>query len=136
MTRLITVITPIKPVRTINAACRAFVKVRASFTNSNGQLYGTWVNPQLYVVYSYGEHWPLFMFSADTGYWYENEDKCTRTTARHHSQAHPHTPTHMRSCSWMKEAVRKGAAFILLSHCEVEEEPSVVRTTANQVGAI
>jgi len=92
-----------KLIKTTNSKCRAFVKVRASFTNSNGQLFGVWHNPMLYVVYSYGEHWPLFMW--DGFDWYENEDKCSRTTSKHHGQAHPHTPTLKRNCGWLKNFI-------------------------------
>jgi hypothetical protein len=92
-----------KPVRTTNTKCRAFVKVRASFQNSNKQLFGRYETPLLYVVYSYGDHWPLFAW--DGFEWYENADKCSMTTSHHHSYAHPHTPTTKVSCAWLKARI-------------------------------
>ena len=80
-----------KPIRTTNTKCRAFVKTRSTFTNSNKQLFGRYETPLLYVVYSYGEHWPLFVW--DGFDWYENEEKCSLTTSKHRSQTHPLTPT-------------------------------------------
>ena len=80
-----------KPIRTTNTKCRAFVKTRSTFTNSNKQLFGRYETPLLYVVYSYGEHWPLFAW--DGFDWYENEEKYSLTTSKHRSQTHPLTPT-------------------------------------------
>jgi hypothetical protein len=52
-----------------------------------------------YIVYSYGDHWPLFIHCHDT--WFENEDKSSRTTAKHRTQTHPHCPTVLLSYQWM-----------------------------------
>lgn len=48
-------------------------------------------NGRLYVVYSYGPHWPLLMFDRLTGWWWANEDKYSVTTTRHMSQCRPYT---------------------------------------------
>jgi hypothetical protein len=42
-----------------------------------------------YVVYSYGDHWPLFIFRPATNTWYENTSKYGVTTSRHHSSCKP-----------------------------------------------
>ncbi len=112
-----------KLIRTTNRGAGDYVRNGVPFTNSNGQLYGKWVSPQLYVVFSYGEHWPLFMFSTDTLRWYANEDKASRTTSCHYSYAFPYSghPVTTRSCTWMKRAVRE-RAFILLSECEEAQQ--------------
>jgi len=39
-----------------------------------------------YIVYSYRDSWPLFVFD---GHWYENQDRFSRSTSRHRRQAHP-----------------------------------------------
>jgi hypothetical protein len=36
-----------------------------------------------YVVYSYGEHWPLAVYEDATGMWYVNKDKRSVTTSKH-----------------------------------------------------
>jgi len=82
---------PVKSVRTTNRNARDYVRNGVPFQNSNGQLFGRWETAKLFVVYSYGEHWPLFVW--DDGIWLENEDKCSPTTSRHHTQAHPHKET-------------------------------------------
>lgn len=53
-----------------------------------------------YVVYSYGYHWPLFV--RYNGVWYENTDKYSRTTSRHHSQCHPLGSTTLLSLDQIK----------------------------------
>jgi len=40
-----------------------------------------------YIVYSYGEHYPMYIYKDKT--WYENKDKYSRTTSKHHSQLRP-----------------------------------------------
>lgn len=70
---------------------RPYVQERKPFTNSNGQLFGRYEAPLLYVVYSYGEHWPLFVH--DGFDWYENEERYSPTTTRHRSHAHPFRET-------------------------------------------
>jgi hypothetical protein len=60
----------------------------------NASLWGEWVTdvddkPLLYVVYSYGRHWPLWMNWK--GVWFGNIDKHSRTSTKHFSQTHPLT---------------------------------------------
>lgn len=66
---------------------------------------GTW-----YAVYSYGDHWPLFVHANDT--WFENEDKYGVTTSKHRTQTHPHTPTVLLSTAWMIRLARDGYSAI------------------------
>ncbi len=80
--------------------CRPYVQDRKAFQNSNGQLYAVRHTPLLYVVYSYGEHWPLFVW--DGFDWYQNEEKYSPTTTRHRTYAHPYAETQLRSCSWLR----------------------------------
>ena len=64
-----------------------------------------------YVVYSYGTHWPLFIFRPATGTWYENSDKYGVTTSRHHSSCKPFdTPMHPMTCAQMRR-LAEGASI-------------------------
>jgi hypothetical protein len=94
-----------KTIRTTNTKCRALVQERTAFKNSNGQLYAKWETPDLYVVYSYGEHWPLFMWAGRTETWYQNEDKFSPTTSHHRTYAHPHEETELVGCYRMKQII-------------------------------
>lgn len=97
-----------KPIRTANRNARDYVRNGVPFTNHNGQLFGRWETPTLYVVFSYGEHWPLFAW--DNGDWYENEDKYSVTTSKHRTQAHPHCDTIPASRTYLKTIIRNRIA--------------------------
>lgn len=42
-----------------------------------------WRSDCVYVVYSYGAHYPMFVYDKSIDRWYENKDKSSRTTERH-----------------------------------------------------
>jgi hypothetical protein len=64
-----------------------------------------------YAVYSYGDHWPLFIHANDT--WFENEEKYSKpTTNKHRTQTHPHCPTVLLSKAWMLRLAKGGYAAI------------------------
>jgi hypothetical protein len=70
--------------KTSNRKCREFVINRQAFTGSN--LYGEWLN-NCYTVYSYGRHFPIYVWR--DGVWYANRGKYSQSTTRHQSQARP-----------------------------------------------
>lgn len=72
-----------------NHKAREFVQLKAPFRGSN--LYADNVSNS-YVVYSYGEHHPLYVYNFTHQQWYANTDKYSRTTTKHAGQAHPHDP--------------------------------------------
>jgi hypothetical protein len=97
--------TTTKPIRTTRRGARRYVQSGIPFHTTNKTLFGRWVGTQnhadrAYVVYSYGPHWPLFVYY--NGIWYENEDKRSVTTSHHRSYAHPLTDTALRSTTWLR----------------------------------
>ena len=80
-----------------NKTARQFVQVRAPFTGNN-----TFAELRngIYVVFSYGDHFPLFAFV--NGEWFENEDKYSVSTSKHRSQLHPLCDTHKLSTAALK----------------------------------
>jgi len=85
-----------------------YTRERKPFRNSNNQLYAEWTggvaaysdgvtvpHPDTrpcsvrYVVYSYGDHWPLHIWDDTSRCWYSNADKYSRTTSNHYTQSHP-----------------------------------------------
>lgn len=95
--------------RVANADARRYVQNREEFKGSN--THAEWrghILPHRYVVYSYGEHWPLFIY--EDGKWYENADKYSRTTSKHRSQLHPLCETEKRSGEDMKLIANLGVA--------------------------
>lgn len=72
--------------RTSNKKCRALVQSLTPFQANN--LFAV-REKGLYIVFSYGRHWPLFIHADGT--WYENSDRYSVSTSRHRSQANPYT---------------------------------------------
>lgn len=63
---------------------RSYVVNRQEFKGNN--IFARHYGP-LYAVFSYRHDWPLFIHGA--GMWFENKDKFSRSTSRHHTAAHP-----------------------------------------------
>lgn len=71
--------------RIANRHAHEYVSRREPFKGSN--LYGERLPGGGYVVYSYGPHWPLYVY--DGTHWWRNEDKYGTTTSKHSGQACP-----------------------------------------------
>jgi hypothetical protein len=82
--------------RIANKDARRYVLSRVEFQGSN--LYARWLpyinatvkdfteEHKLYVVYSYGEHFPLAVYEDKTMHWYHNTDGYSTSTGKHKSQ--------------------------------------------------
>ena len=113
-----------KAVKTSNIKCRTLVQSRQPFNGNN--LFGVYLegNEALnltprYVVYSYGTHWPLFVWQAcdhgsELGQWFENQDRYSVSTSKHHTQSHPHYPTTPMTTGAMIRIVQDGIAGLAL----------------------
>jgi len=82
--------------RVSNKNARPYVKGLEEFIGHNTQ--GVWTAPNhdsgeaRYVVYSYGSHWPMFVYDGEVKKWCENSDKYSVSTSKQHTQLHPHPP--------------------------------------------
>lgn len=70
----------------------ACVRRKEVFTGNN--IYGRWDSDNAgvhrrYIVYSYGTHFPMYIWDEDTGLWYGNSDRYSCTTSRHQSACAP-----------------------------------------------
>lgn len=96
--------------RIANKDARVYVQSGDPFIGSN--TFAEWVNSgggaSRYVVYSYGDHWPLFIF--EEGKWYENAEKRSVTTSKHRTQLHPLCETEKQSAKAMREIANLGTA--------------------------
>jgi hypothetical protein len=77
-----------------NKRCREYVQRREPFQGSN--LWGVWQNSTLtkseerfYVVYSWGHHFPIYIYDEGTQQWFGNTDKFSVSTSKHQYQARP-----------------------------------------------
>ena len=86
-------------VRTTNQDARQYVQSLTPFNGNNTYARYHEANSfrptDLYIVYSYGEHYPMFIAETMDGVtkWYENSEKYSRTTSKQFGQLHPHTDT-------------------------------------------
>ena len=83
-----------------NHQARVYVQNLSEFKGSN--IFGNWVtgkdNKLRYVVFSYGKHWPMYVWCPVVNRWFSNASWYSRTTHKHHGQAHPlvdTTPLHV-----------------------------------------
>lgn len=83
-----------------NHECVVAAGNREEFSNRNNTIYGRDVRKWdggsedgyivTYTVYSYGTHYPMYVYDYQTGRWYGNNTKSTRTTGKHKSLLRPH----------------------------------------------
>lgn len=107
-----------KPKRINGRTARPYVKARTPFKNSNGQLYANWIgepesNTGRYTVYSYGPHWPLFVYVPKVNTWFENKEKYGPTTSKHRTFTHPHCETVLLTLEQIKLLDRLGYTSLI-----------------------
>lgn len=71
-----------------NKEMRPYVEATRQFTNHNQTVWTTWEG-KLYVVYSYGRHFPMYAYDTESERWFGNKDKFSRTTTTHQRLAQP-----------------------------------------------
>ena len=81
-----------KAMRTSNSKARDYVNNLEAFIGSN--IYSNWFSwdegmTKLYAIFSYGEHFPMYIYDDNEDVWVGNQDKYSRSTTRHQSQARP-----------------------------------------------
>lgn len=84
--------------------------VTVKYTDENGH----WQTRDVYVVASYGKHWPLFVYDDLVGVWFENMDRYSVTTSKHKSQAHPNVPTIACDKDVIRDVIANGVNAVVL----------------------
>lgn len=118
------------PQRVTNKHMRDCVDAKREFRNGNETVYARWLNDNLYVVFSYGTHFPMFAFDVDGG-WFGNLSRYSRTTSKHQSQTRPSAPdiTHMNNDD-MIEMIEAGG---YVQHCANRVRGETERERVNRV---
>jgi hypothetical protein len=88
----------------------AGISARRRETFTGGNLFGEKFKDKLYVSYSYGYHFPMYVYDYEAGKWIGNKDKYSRTTSRHQSLCRPYTVDHWLDTEEMRLVVQKGLA--------------------------
>ena len=96
-----------KAMRIPNKNARDYVNSLEEFVGSN--IWSHWHSwdegmTKLYVVYSYGEHFPMYIYDDNEDVWVGNQDKYSRSTTRHQSQARPSSGVDV----WLSTSEMKG----------------------------
>jgi hypothetical protein len=102
-----------------NIRCRSLVQAKKPFYGSN--LFAEWrdeKNGRVYTVYSYGYHFPMYVWTEHDQRWFANRDKYSVSTTRPQSLARPATAgTDMVWCDTRTldtvRAMGSGAALVL-----------------------
>jgi len=87
--------------RVSNSKARQYVEKLEEFQGSN--TFGKWLDigngrtesNLLYAVYSYGSHFPMYIWDSTEKKWLGNKDKYSRSTTRHQSQGRPSGEIHV-----------------------------------------
>tara|TARA_Y100001938_G_scaffold109884_1_gene150243 strand:- start:213 stop:527 length:315 start_codon:yes stop_codon:yes gene_type:complete len=78
-------------VKTTNTKAHDLVGQCAPFKGHN--TFGEIINGKrntMYVVYSYGYHWPMYIYSYNSKQWYRNTSKYSSTTSKQTTILKPH----------------------------------------------
>ena len=78
--------------RVSNNKARQYVEKLEEFDGSNTKgMWHSWDEgaKKLFVVYSYGHHFPMYVYDDQENKWIGNKDKYSRSTTRHQSQLRP-----------------------------------------------
>jgi hypothetical protein len=77
--------------RLANAETRGPISRREMFKTNSGAVYPRREGKDgvLYVVYSYGDHFPMWVYDGHINQWFGNQDRASRTTSKQQSQTRP-----------------------------------------------
>ena len=65
-------------------------------------------NNDLYTVYSYGYHFPMYVFDEAIGEWIGNEDRYSVTTSKHQGKCRPNNVRYWLSTEAIKDLIELG----------------------------
>jgi len=87
-------------IKTSNREASRWVEEQKDFKGNN--TFGKWINSDFYVVYSYGEHWILYLYVKEYNVWLGCDEKYHRpTTNKHRTQLHPN----VEITDWVDQSV-------------------------------
>lgn len=80
--------------RIANHQMSDFTTHQRTFKTNNKTVYAEYkhnrnANDDLYIVYSYGEHFPMYIYDSEVEMWFGNEDSYSPSTSKHQTLARP-----------------------------------------------
>ena len=89
-------------IRTSNIKCSEYVNNKIEFKANN--IFSEHIKKdKLYIVYSYGHHFPMYIKYKNT--WYENSDKYSVSTSKQQSQSRPSYKTKLKTTKQLKDII-------------------------------
>lgn len=97
-----------------NSDARALVMLREEFKGNNifacNRVAG---GRKMYIVYSWGEHWPMFIYDDESGVWYGTSTRRSQSTGTHTRKCEPNvTIRWMRSENLQAIALRGIVGYV------------------------
>jgi hypothetical protein len=111
--------------RTSNNQCKQYVSELKPFKGSN--LFAQWVYPEnedepaQYVVYSWGEHWPLYIYDVPNKQWFQNASHASQGTNAHRWDCSLDVRYLQLDVATMKNIVTQGARTVYRNILAEEE---------------
>lgn len=106
-----------KPIKTNNREARKCVQAKQPFIANN--IFAEWVpteEEEIYVVFSYGFHFPMYAFIPSVNRWLANVDRYSVTTSKHKGQTHPHEPCTEVSRDFIRDVMDIGLGNAVVRH--------------------
>ena len=106
-----------KPIKTTNPKVRPHVQAKQPFIANN--IFAEWVpteEEEIYVVFSYGFHFPIYAFIPSVNRWLANVDRYSVTTSKHKGQAHPHESCTEVSRDFLRDVMDIGLGNAVVRH--------------------
>jgi len=82
------------------------VEYREVFTGNS--VYSQQTKPTLYCVYSYGYHFPMYVYDDAIGKWIGNSSKYGTTTSKHQNKCKPNNVSFWLDTDGMREMIDMG----------------------------
>ncbi len=93
--------------RLANNELRGPISRREMFKTNSGSVFPR-REGNLYVVYSYDTHFPMWVYDGHINQWFGNEDRWSRTTSKQQSQTRPDVEMTMWSTDTLRRIVSLG----------------------------
>jgi len=91
-----------------NKNAKVVVTECKEFKGSN--TFGVWENEFCYAVYSYGKHFPMYVYDAISHAWFGNYDKYSQSTSKHMSQCRPTGDVIYKTTAFLNNIIYDGIA--------------------------
>lgn len=104
-----------------NSDAASYVDCQEPFQTNNKTLFAR-KRDGLYVVYSYGEHFPLYVYDFVSGVWFGNGDRYSVTTTRHKTHARPQGEITWCSTDYLRGMIVAGSYASAVADRIIEEQ--------------